>query len=662
MISLKNNLLHLSLREAFLNIVPYYVLSSLGLVLIDVFGIKSDTSNIIVLSLLSISDLFVYLFPIFLVISLSYHLSINYNVHRFVVISLSLLVFVSISWTINDSKFVYNTNMTLYAFLLPILCMYLYRYLSKLRFLQLIREDIVSKQLKIAINSILPVFLIYMLFVNFIPYMANFIYEYANILFIREIQNLDVSTKTFIQVVFSHLIWWATGVHGTHVYTIFADTTYLYEFIFPNITAEVFLFNFLVAGGAGATLSLVIAIIIKSKNYYTKKIGFLALPFSIFNINEILLFGLPMIMNLKFFIPFISLPILNFITTYIFLSFVSIPEIHPIISWSTPTLISGYLLGNGETPIFLLFQLFNLVLGIFIYLPFLKSYDKSNSKEYDLNKLKDKFDIREKITTHQEVSFLKIQADIISEQTKTHDLIDELVNGDLLVYYQPKIDIKNQVCEGFESLLRFQKSDGKILGPYFIPQLEKAGYASVIDIWVINRVYNDLILWEKENYFPKISINISPESISDEVVVNKIIRKLKDKNVSIEILERTFAKEHSIFLKNIEKLRTNGFKIYVDDFGIGFSSLQYLHILPANTIKLDRTLLLNTTTDEGKILYSNIVKMCQNLGYQVISEGVETKEEESFLKSVNVEIIQGFLYSKAIPFNEVKDYEEKLKI
>lgn len=661
MISLKNNLLHLSLREAFLNIVPYYVLSSLGLVLIDVFGIKSDTSNIFILALLSISDMFVYLFPIFLVISLSYHLSINFNVHRFVVISLSLLVFVSISWTIDESKFVYNTNMTLYAFLLPILCMYLYRYLSKLRFLQLIREDIVSKQLKIAINSILPVFLIYLLFVNLVPYLAHTIYDYASILFIREIQVLDVSTKTFIQVIFSHLIWWATGIHGTHIYTIFADTTYLHEFIFPNITAEVFLFNFLVAGGAGATLSLVIAIIIKSKNYYTRKIGFIALPFSIFNINEILLFGLPMIMNLKFLIPFISLPIINFFTTYLFLSYVSVPEIHPIISWSTPTIISGYLLGNGETPIFLLFQLFNLLLGVFIYLPFLKAYDKSNSKNYDLNKLKEKFDIREKITTHQEVSFLKIQADIISEQTKTHDLIDELVKGDLLVYYQPKIDIKNKTCEGFESLLRFQKSDGKIVGPYFIPQLEKAGYASVIDIWVINRVHDDLLIWEKEGYFPKISINISPESISDSIVVDKIIRKLKDKNVSIEILERTFAKEHNIFLENIEKLRKNGFKIYVDDFGTGFSSLQYLHILPVNTIKLDRTLLLNTKTDKGKILYSNIVKMCQSLEYEVVAEGVETKEEEEFLNSINVNIIQGFLYSKAIPFKEVKNYEKGLE-
>lgn len=659
MVRIKNNLLHLSLREAFLDIVPYYVLSSLGLVLVDVFNVDPNNTNIFISALLTISDIFIYIFPILLVVSLSYHLSNNYNVHRFVVISLSLLVFISISWSINDGSFVYNNDLTVYAFLLPILCLYLYRYLIKLYFLEIIKEDIVSKQLKTVINSIIPILIIYTLFVNFIPYLAQVIYEYLDILFIREIQVLDVSTKTFIQLVLSHLIWWGTGIHGTHVYTIFADTTYLYEFIFPNITAKDFLFSFLVTGGAGATLSLVIAIIIKSKNYYTRKIGFLALPFSIFNINEILIFGLPMIMNLKFLIPFICLPIINFFVTYIFLSYVPVPEVHSIISWSTPTIISGYLLGNGETPLFSLLQFFNIVVGVFVYLPFLNVYDKSNSKDFDLNKLKEKFNIREKITSLEEVSFLKTQADIIKEQTSTHNLIEELVNGDLLLYYQPKIDIKNNKCYGFESLLRFQNSKGNVLGPYFIPQLEKAGYANIIDIWVINTVSKDLLIWEELGYFPEISINISPESLSSEVVVNKIIHKLKNKNISIEILERTFAEEHNTFINNITELRKNGFKIYVDDFGTGFSSLQYLHTLPADIIKLDRSLLLNTNTKRGRVLYSNIVKMCQDLGYTITSEGVETKEEENFLKSINVDIIQGFLYSKAIPFEEVYAYDKE---
>lgn len=660
MVKLNNNLLHLSLREAFLDIVPYYVLSSMGLVLIDVFNVDPHSQNTFIHALLSISNVFTYLFPIFLVIAISYHLANNYHIHRFIVIALSLSTFMSVSWSIDDQlHLVYDKDMTLYALFLPICCMYLYRYLIQFTFIQLIKEDIVSRQLKIVINSILPVFFIYMLFVNFIPSIGSIIYEYLHIWFIREIQILGVEVKAFFQVVVVHLIWWSSGIHGTHVYTIFADTTYLFEDIFTNVSAEVFLFNFLVAGGAGATLSLVIAIIWKSKNYYTRKIGYLALPFSIFNINEILIFGLPMIMNFKFLIPFIGLPIINFFTTYAFFSYVSVPEIQNIITWSTPAIISGYLMGNGEDFSFAFLQLFNIVLGVFIYLPFLKAYDEENKNSYDVNKLKDKFHIREQISNMQEIDFLKTQAEQIAEQTVIHNLVDELVKGDLHLYYQPKIDAKTNEIYGFEALLRFENKKGKILGPYFIPQLEQSGYAGVIDIWVINKISKDIAKWEEKNQSYNISINISPESLSNRTVVNKIIAKLKNKNVSIEILERTFAKEHNIFLDNIKLLKDNGFIIYVDDFGTGFSSLQYLHILPVDKIKLDRTLLLNTKTNEGKILYKDIAIMCKDLGYKIVSEGVETKEEEEFLKSIDIDILQGYLYSPAIAFDEVQNYVEK---
>jgi len=101
---LTNNLLHLSLREAFLDIVPYYIISSIGILLIDVFNIDRQNTNVIVLALLNITDIFVYLFPLFLTICIAHHLANNYHVHRFIIIGVSLLVFISLAWTIDENQ------------------------------------------------------------------------------------------------------------------------------------------------------------------------------------------------------------------------------------------------------------------------------------------------------------------------------------------------------------------------------------------------------------------------------------------------------------------------------------------------------------------------------------------------------------------------------
>lgn len=178
---------------------------------------------------------------------------------------------------------------------------------------------------------------------------------------------------------------------------------------------------------------------------------------------------------------------------------------------------------------------------------------------------------------------------------------------------------------------------------------------------MIKQVKQDLENWAKIAFHPKISINISPESICNKIVVQKIIDELKGFKVDIEILERTFAKEMKLFLDNINILKNNGFTISVDDFGSGFSSLQYLNILPVNTIKLDRSLILNTKTLSGKNLYKSISFMCQKQEFELIAEGIETDEELRIAKESNIDIIQGFYFSKALPFNEIEDYEKELK-
>ena len=237
----------------------------------------------------------------------------------------------------------------------------------------------------------------------------------------------------------------------------------------------------------------------------------------------------------------------------------------------------------------------------------------------------------------------------------------KIYQREVFCYYQPKVDIRNIKVRGYEALLRFKKSDGDIVGPYFISKIEQIGFERIIDIWVINQLKKDLLIWKERNFYPKVSINISPESICNENIVQKIIDEFKGFKVSIEILERTFAKEMNLFIKNIEKLRENGFKIYIDDFGSGFSCLQYLNILPMDFIKLDRNLILNAKTKSGETLYKNIATMCKNQNFEIVAEGIETEKEIKIVKESNINVVQGFYFSKALPASSLENYEIDLE-
>ncbi|RXK14692.1 hypothetical protein CP985_12050, partial [Malaciobacter mytili LMG 24559] len=113
---ISNNLLHLSLKEAFLDIVPFYIISSLGILFINVFNIDANTNNIVIKSFLHISNTFSYLFPIFLIIAISYYLANNYHISRFISICISLLVFIKFAWVIENNQLYYNHHMEIYAF------------------------------------------------------------------------------------------------------------------------------------------------------------------------------------------------------------------------------------------------------------------------------------------------------------------------------------------------------------------------------------------------------------------------------------------------------------------------------------------------------------------------------------------------------------------
>jgi len=658
-----NSLFMISLRQAFLYIVPFYFLSSIG-VLLSLIENTLFQQNDLVRALIYLSEKFSYVFPFLLISTISYRFGKNYDVNFFFLNLLSLFIFLTLSTSFNtDGTINFYKEKTILAIFIPIITLFLFRFFQKISIFNIIKENTLHYDLRATINSIVPIILIFIFLTLAIPYFENIFHMIFIDSLSQFLPSSDLEHKTFFQVLFVQLIWWFTGIHGTHIYSILVDTSYLQSELFTHITSEVFIFNLLMIGGTGATLSLIIAILLYSKNQSSKKVAWLSLPFGIFNINEILLFGLPLILNPKFFIPFVFVPIFHFITNYLFLSFISTDAVSTNITWSTPIFMSGYLLGDGSNFSFIFLQLFNLITGIFIYKHYLLEFD-NDSSNVKILELENKYNINHKLKYKENyeiqssIKFYNQQQEILEKQNKMNTVMNLLIEGDFVLYYQPQINIKTDKCCGFESLLRLQDKNGNIIPPYFIPIFEENGYSYIIDYWVINQVAVDYPKFLEKINNPQISINLSPESITNDKILQTLIDKLGSYHIEIEILERTFSNDNKKFFENLHKLKEYNFNISVDDFGAGYSSLQYLHTLPVDKIKIDKALLDGTNTKKGEILYQDIVNICFNLGYKVLAEGVETKENVDFLHKCNVEVIQGYFYHKALPIVEVLEINE----
>ena len=658
MLLLKNNLWLISIRQSFLNLLPYFIIIGVSILSYQLLDILDLKDNLLYETSKKIINLYSFATPLVISTSISYFLSKNFDLNRIIFPTVNFLLFIFFYWEYKDVNIInINLKFDFLMIIMPILTVFIYKNIFE-QVNKYTKFDDINDELEDVLRSIIPFLITFIVCSFIIIFLIEIIFYISTLEFFDILENSPIELLSILNLIISGIIWWTTGIHGTNLVISIFGESYLKQNIVGNINADIFINNFVVYGGDGSTLGLVLAIIFFIKQSFIRKIAFITLPFSIFNINEILLFALPIILNVRLFLPFILAPLLNFFISYIY--FYLNPIAYDIsISWITPIFISGYIVDNSFTYVYL--QIIQLVVSILIYLPFIKNYEKYLGENRYFENFKSSLGIKEHFEKTLHLNSIKTQQDIINEEKEISKLVKDLSKGSFLLYYQPKVDIRNIKVRGYEALLRFKKSDGNIVGPYFISKIEQIGFERIIDIWVINQLKKDLLIWKERNFYPKVSINISPESICNENIVQKIIDEFKGFKVSIEILERTFAKEMNLFIKNIEKLRENGFKIYIDDFGSGFSCLQYLNILPVDFIKLDRNLILNAKTKSGETLYKNIATMCKNQNFEIVAEGIETEKEIKIVKESNINVVQGFYFSKALPASSLENYEIDLE-
>lgn len=240
------------------------------------------------------------------------------------------------------------------------------------------------------------------------------------------------------------------------------------------------------------------------------------------------------------------------------------------------------------------------------------------------------------------------------------EMVQALRRGDFIVYYQPKYELKNDTIIGAEALVRWNHKEQGIISPgIFIPLFEKNGFIVDLDFYVYEEVMKKLSerIKMKERIVP-VSMNVSRCHLGDNKFVEKL-EALVDKYqipkeyIEMEITESIFSQKDSSAVSLVNDLKKHGFAISMDDFGSGYSSLNLLRKMPIDTLKIDKVFIDNTDNSRrSKVIVAEIIAMSAKIDVKTICEGVETQQQRDFLKEAGCDMVQGYFYSRPLPYNE----------
>ena len=238
-----------------------------------------------------------------------------------------------------------------------------------------------------------------------------------------------------------------------------------------------------------------------------------------------------------------------------------------------------------------------------------------------------------------------------------HEIGEALRQGELELYYQPKVNIRTGEMIGAEALMRWNhKTQGIIMPGEFIHVAEEMGIITKIDEWGMLQACIQNRMWKDKGYPDiKISVNMSQAQLYQTDVVESVKSALEESGISAESLEVELTETMAMIdiertVKILNDLKKLGVSISMDDFGTGYSSLSSLKILPIDILKIDRSLVYDIeTNDTARCITKAIVEMGKALKLTVLAEGVETESQRAILEELGCDIAQGFLYSRPQP-------------
>lgn len=263
---------------------------------------------------------------------------------------------------------------------------------------------------------------------------------------------------------------------------------------------------------------------------------------------------------------------------------------------------------------------------------------------------------------HQICLFSQAQMEMMNADVEGENFVKNAVNAQRFqTVFQPLFDAKTAKLKGFETLIRFKGENDELIQPYeYIRIAEKLNYISYIDNWVMERSMKLMKNAVETNRNILVSVNVSVAFLLSSNFVSIVKSALKSTgfpaaNLVVEVTENLFISSIEVATEVLFKLKELGIKIALDDFGTGFASLSYLHSLPIDILKIDKSFVdsLNDDKDDGFI--TAIISMGHMLDCSIVAEGVETQAQYDKLKKYGCDIIQGFLLGKPTSYENAME-------
>lgn len=242
------------------------------------------------------------------------------------------------------------------------------------------------------------------------------------------------------------------------------------------------------------------------------------------------------------------------------------------------------------------------------------------------------------------------------------DLRHAIERDELVVYYQPIIDLNTIQLMGFEALMRWQHPQRGLVPPNeFIPVSETTGLIIPMTLWILRESCRNLVEWQRKypgNNDLVMSVNLSGKHFTEKSLVEQVEQIIYETGINVnclklEITESAVMENAESAIKMLKQLRDLGVKLSIDDFGTGYSSLSYLHRFPINTLKVDRSFVcsMEAGSENGEIVRT-IIALAKALKLSVIAEGIESIHQLHQLRILGCEYGQGYLFSRPVPKDE----------
>ena len=481
--------------------------------------------------------------------------------------------------------------------------------------------------------------------------------------FVSPFEKLGRSLWSGLLIFFMESLFWFFGVHGSNIFES------VNQLIFSDVPGEIitktFFDVFVLMGGCGTAISLLISIFLFSKLKVQKSLGRFALLPMLFNINEIIVFGLPVVLNPLMFVPFILTPLVSLSVSYIAVVSGLVPSAVTSVVWTTPVLFSGYLATGSVRG--LLLQIITIAIGVFIYAPFIKIGNKLHAIRTEKFVMDMSDLVRNSLDKGCAPDLFK-RNDYLSKAAKelALELRKSIGNNEIELFYQPQHNNSGRVVS-CEALLRWKYSGMNYIFPPLILEIAKEDgcFSSLTDCIIDKAIIDTCLINNEFSSNISVSINIDSSQVNNVDLINRVVKKVKDRGIidntfGIEITEECELKDNGHLEEVFTLLHDNHIQLAIDDFSTGHTSLVYLQSNKFDFVKLDGSLVRKLQRNERSLdIIKSIINLGKSLDFDVIAEYVENEDQKNILQEIGCSKYQGYLYSKPLTLEDFIEYVKK---